>query len=98
MFGTYHEQFVGSGALFVHLRWCGQRTVNVVLSDTNPRLIGLYTVVRDDVDALQDALLVHEPHHHSWRSCTKISPCRRSMAGAPLTVSALNGVGQRFEV
>ncbi len=74
MFGTYQEPFVGGGALFFHLRGCGQLAGNVVLSDTNPELIGLYTVVRDDVDELLDALLVHEPHlndadyHYALRS------------------------------
>ena len=46
-FGTYHEPFLGSGALFFHLRAEG-RITNAKLSDVNPELINAWTVLRDD--------------------------------------------------
>lgn len=42
-FGTYHEPFLGGGALFFALR-----PKRAVLTDANGRLIGAYTAVRDN--------------------------------------------------
>ena len=50
-FGTYHEPFVGGGAVFFGLQAAGQLRA-AVLNDANPALIDAYTVVRDDVEAL----------------------------------------------
>jgi DNA adenine methylase len=49
--GTYHEPFLGSGALFFALR-----PPVAVLSDINDRLIRTFKVVRDDVVPLIDKL------------------------------------------
>lgn len=46
-FGTYHEPFVGSGALFFTLKPHG-----AVLYDTNLRLIRTWRAIRDDVEAV----------------------------------------------
>lgn len=48
-FNTYHEPFVGGGALFFHLQAQG-RINRAVLSDVNARLIRTYVAVRDHVD------------------------------------------------
>ena len=48
-FGTYHEKFVGGGALFFHLQSQG-RITKAILTDTNPRLIRTYLAVRDNVE------------------------------------------------
>lgn len=48
-FGTYHEKFVGGGALFFHLQAQG-RITKAILTDTNPRLIRTYLAVRDNVE------------------------------------------------
>ncbi len=50
----YYEPFVGGAALFFHLQ-----PTNAQLSDTNAELINLYTVVRDQLPALLDALGAH---------------------------------------
>jgi DNA adenine methylase len=43
-FGTYHEPFLGSGALFFSIR---ERATHARLSDLNAELINLWQVVRD---------------------------------------------------
>jgi len=54
-FNTYHESFVGGGALFFWLQAQG-RITNAVLSDSNEKLIRAYCGVRDNVDAVIVAL------------------------------------------
>ncbi len=60
-FGRYHEPFIGSAALFFQLQAQG-RLRGAVLSDTNPELIELYTVVRDAPEELIAALQEHAAH------------------------------------
>lgn len=58
----YIEPFLGSGAMFFHIK----RRFNpkrVILSDTNEELINAYSVVRDKVDALIEALRTHKEQH-----------------------------------
>jgi DNA adenine methylase len=52
----YHEPFVGSGALFFHLRRTGALAGHAVLSDTVADLIGTWTAVRDEPKALAKRL------------------------------------------
>lgn len=54
-FARYHEPFIGGGAVFFGLEERGRVRCGE-LSDLNDWLIAAYTVVRDDVDALIDAL------------------------------------------
>ena len=56
---TYYEPFVGGGALFFALQAEG-RFQRAVLSDSNNELINTYRQVRDNVDALINALTVHQ--------------------------------------
>lgn len=63
-FGRYHEPFVGGGALFFYLYNAGRLRHGAVLSDYNPELILCYEVVRDDVEALIEALQAHARHKH----------------------------------
>lgn len=51
----YFEPFIGSAALFFHLQPARAR-----LSDCNRKLIEVFEVVRDDVDALIEALQPHK--------------------------------------
>ncbi len=57
-FGTYHEPFVGGGALFFHLK-----PRRAVLTDRNERLIRAYRGIRDDVDAVIEMLADLEREH-----------------------------------
>ena len=54
-FGTYHEKFVGGGALFFWLQAQG-RITRAILTDTNKRLVRTYIAVRDDVESVIDAV------------------------------------------
>lgn len=67
-YGTYHEPFLGGGALFFAL---APKLAN--LGDMNPRLIKAYCAVRNDVEAvierLQEYALDHdEPNYYIRRS------------------------------
>jgi DNA adenine methylase len=66
--GTYHEPFLGGGAVFFHLAQRGSpRDPNprrFTLSDINPELVNVYCCVRDQVEDLI-ALLSHHQAHHS---------------------------------
>lgn len=46
-FGTYHEPFLGGGAMFFALR-----PASAVLSDVNERLVRTFVAIRDDVEAV----------------------------------------------
>ena len=48
--GAYHEPFLGSGAVFFHLRATGRLRGRAVLSDANEALVGTFLAVRDRVD------------------------------------------------
>lgn len=53
--GTYYEPFLGSAAVFLHLKSLGL-VRRAVLSDANDKLVALHRAVRDDVDGLLAAL------------------------------------------
>ncbi|MBW2459587.1 MAG: Dam family site-specific DNA-(adenine-N6)-methyltransferase [Deltaproteobacteria bacterium] len=59
-FGRFHEPFVGSAALFFHLR--PQRAS---LSDTNERLVRAYLGLRDDPDGVIELLSTY-PHEKGF--------------------------------
>lgn len=63
-FRSYHEPFVGGGALFFELHRQGALRDGAVLSDKNPHLLEVWQVVREDVDALVDALAHHKARHN----------------------------------
>ena len=44
---TYHEPFIGSGAVFFHLRRAGAIPGRAILSDLNEQLVTAWTAVRD---------------------------------------------------
>jgi DNA adenine methylase len=58
----YIEPFVGSGALFFHLRGRGLFE-RYLLAENNDELMNCYRVVRDQIDDLIFWLRVHESHH-----------------------------------
>lgn len=53
--GTYFEPFVGSAAVYLHLRATG-RVTRAVLSDANDKLVAVHRAVRDHVERVLDAL------------------------------------------
>lgn len=53
--GTYYEPFLGSAAVFFHLKASG-RIGEAVLSDANSKLIEVHRAVRDEVDDVLEAL------------------------------------------
>jgi DNA adenine methylase len=59
---TYREPFVGSGAVFFHLR-ARLPEVPAVLTDSNAELITTFTQVRDDVEGVIAELRRHERKH-----------------------------------
>ncbi len=60
--GNYFEPFVGSGAVFFHLREQAEFAA-YHLADVNPALITCYTVVRDAVEDLITRLADHAARH-----------------------------------
>ena len=59
---AYHEPFVGSGAVFFHLR-ANEFADRYHLHDVNKELINTYEVVRDQADELMQALAEHQRLH-----------------------------------
>lgn len=59
---AYFEPFVGSGAVFFHLRGRGI-AAHYRLSDINSELINAYCVLRDQPDALIERLRAHQQQH-----------------------------------
>jgi DNA adenine methylase len=57
-FSTYHEPFLGGGAIFFHL--LPQRAI---LTDINPELVNVYCAVRDKVESVIQHLEIHQNHH-----------------------------------
>lgn len=61
-FGTYHEPFLGGGALFFHMASQG-RITRAFLSDINSALIDAYVGVRDHIHDLIARLSEHARRH-----------------------------------
>jgi DNA adenine methylase len=65
-FARYFEPFLGSGAVCLDLHNAGLLDGRAVfLSDINADIIGCYRAVRDDVEAVIDALGVHDRSYRS---------------------------------
>ena len=62
-FATYHEPFLGGGALFFALYRAGRVNQGAVLSDINHNLIETYQALRDDVEAVVLRLHEHKKLH-----------------------------------
>jgi len=97
-FGAYHEPFVGGGALFFGL-WRDRRVVDkpVVLSDVNPELVDTYCALRDEVEAVIEALETHyydETYYYDVRSVDPwtLSRAERAARMIFLNRSGFNGL------
>jgi DNA adenine methylase len=90
-FDRYIEPFLGSGAVFFDLLSAERLHGRVVrLADANPDLIGCYRAVRDEPEAVIDALGRLERDHRARGSeCyyevrdRRFNPARAEAAGAP---------------
>ena len=60
---SYHEPFVGGGAVFFHLWNTIRLPEKVYLFDNNEELINTYKVIRDKVEELIKLLSIHQLHH-----------------------------------
>ena len=86
-FAAYREPFLGSGAVFFDLvnqgRLAGRRAV---LTDTNGDLVGCYTHVRDEPEAVIQCLrrlaarYKPDPQGHYYRVRTKFNPARQAIS------------------
>jgi len=61
-FGTYHEPFLGGGALLFHIL-TNKNGQKCSISDLNPDLVLAYTTIRDRIDALITSLKNHEKNY-----------------------------------
>lgn len=96
---TYFEPFIGGGAVFFALAQAG-RFERAVISDKNPELVNVYTVVRDHLCELQSCLRPHQEqatdsdyfyHVRSWRP-TELSPVERAARLLFLNKTCFNGL------
>ena len=86
-FAAYREPFLGSGAVFFDLvnqgRLAGRRTF---LTDTNGDLVGCYTHVRDEPEAVMQylqrlaALYKRDPRGHYYRVRDTFNPARQAIS------------------
>lgn len=95
--GGYHEPFLGGGALFFELARLGRLPARVSLGDTNPALVEAYEVVRDDVQALVEALREHaarhdEAHYYAVRAAVPATKLGRAARILYLNRTCFNGL------
>jgi DNA adenine methylase len=91
-FNRYLEPFLGGGAVFFHLL-----PGSAILSDINPELIELYSVVRDDPGGLQCALAEHQvlhckAHYYSMRTKAAQTVLERAARTLYLNRTCWNGL------
>ncbi|MEN9204017.1 MAG: DNA adenine methylase [Thermostichus sp. DG_1_6_bins_120] len=96
--GTYHEPFLGGGAVFFHL---AQRHSNppfrAILSDINPELVNVYCCVRDHVEDLITLLADHQAQHskdyyYALRAADSPDPLWRAARLLYLNKTCFNGL------
>ncbi|HEX6370934.1 MAG TPA: Dam family site-specific DNA-(adenine-N6)-methyltransferase [Longimicrobium sp.] len=89
-FGTYYEPFAGSAALFFRIG-----PAEGVLSDTNSELINCYTQVRDNPDAVNNALSMLPSTEHDYYRIRALHPeddVERAARFIYLTTLSFNGI------
>lgn len=71
-YNRYIEPFIGGGSIFFSLL-----PNNAIISDINPELINLYTVMRDDPEGLKNSLLYHQQNHcqEYYYRVREVVPC-----------------------
>jgi DNA adenine methylase len=97
-FGTYHEPFLGAGALFFDLEKDSAR-----VNDLNLELVNVYETIRDDVDSLIKELNHHKSKNskdyyyeiRDWDrspSYTKLSPVKKAARFIYMNKVGYNGL------
>ena len=93
---TYFEPFLGGAAVFFRLA-AGGRFRRAVLADANPELVNCYQAIRDDVDAVIDALGEFRNNRAQYyrvrrRDPAKLSPTARAARLIYLNRCGYNGL------
>ncbi len=86
---TYHEPFIGGGALFFALAGQG-RVAGAILSDANSSLIDVYLALRDDVEAVIAVLRGHVYERAHYYRVRALDPGELSLAERAARVIYLN--------
>lgn len=96
--GSYHEPFLGGGAVFFHLAATG-RIRAASLSDVSRELIECYIAIRDDVEAVLSLVREHEASHcrsHYYRvrgiDTRRLTPAERAARLIYLNKTCYNGL------
>ncbi|MEN9222613.1 MAG: DNA adenine methylase, partial [Thermostichus sp. BF3_bins_97] len=106
--GTYHEPFLGGGAVFFYLaqhpgfglQKSSARSIQdpaYRLSDINPELVNVYCCVRDQVEDLIAQLSLHQAHHsrdyyYALRAAYSEDPLWRAARLLYLNKTCFNGL------
>lgn len=88
-FAAYHEPFIGGGALFFQLAGRVLLTYTY-LSDANPSLIDVYLGLRDEVDAVIDALRGHSHDREQYYAVRAQDPESLSLPERAARIIYLN--------
>jgi DNA adenine methylase len=72
-FKNYYEPFLGSGAVFFHLKQLGLLNGEVVLSDLNKDLVDCFVQIRDNVEAVIDYLSTYRNEREFYYQMRQIS-------------------------
>lgn len=96
-FERYHEPFLGGGAVFFGMTRTMRMRKKPWLSDTNFRLIEVYSSVRDDVEGLIAKLKQHttrhnEEYYYKTRAKESKDPLSRSARLIYLNKTCFNGL------
>lgn len=89
-FGTYHEPFLGGGALYFELFRTLRLPNTAVLSDVNPNLIDCYEAVQHSVTSLISKLELHKQEHSTEHYYAVRSAVPESLIGRAARVIYLN--------
>ncbi|MEE2961800.1 MAG: DNA adenine methylase [Myxococcota bacterium] len=84
-FNRYHEPFVGGGAAFFRLA-----PKRATISDVNSDLIGTYTSIRDNVDAVIQALKAHRSEEEYYYQVRQLNVANLSSVEAAARIIFLN--------
>lgn len=96
--GSYHEPFVGGGAVFLALTKRIRRTgIWAILGDANPELVNAYEVVKADAEALIEKLQAFQRSHskenyYAARSKEETAPLERAARFLYLNKTCFNGL------